>query len=249
MSSIPPTRRVPFVVALAVLLAALPAVASHHLGPPAGHPGTAGPGGAEGLVLESMNAGGYTYVRVKSAEGEVWAAGPLVAVDVGDRVRLVRGVPMKDFHSDSLDRTFESIRFVTAIEVVARSGGGSAEEIVADVHGKGASHEAGNVEPVARAEGGFTIEEIFARSSELDGAQVSVRGRVVKFSAKILGRNWIHIQDGTGGDGTDDLTVTSSSVVEPGQVVLVRGTVAVDRDFGMGYHYELLIEEATVTAD
>jgi hypothetical protein len=102
---------------------------------------------------------------------------------------------------------------------------------------------------VAKSDGGVTIEELYARKSELTGKAVIVRGRVVKYNSGILGRNWVHIQDGTGAGGTHDLTVTTDDTVSVGDVVLVRGTAAVDRDFGMGYRYDLIVEEADVTAE
>ena len=102
-----------------------------------------------------------------------------------------------------------------------------------------------HVEDVARAEGGYTVEELLSRSSELDGQQVKVRGRVVKFTPDIMGTNWMHIQDGTPGD----LAVTSDTTVAKGDLVLVQGTLSVDRDFGAGYRYPAIIEQATVTRE
>ncbi len=73
-----------------------------------------------------------------------------------------------------------------------------------------------------------------------------VRGKVVKFNAGILGHNWIHLQDGSGGNGTNDLTITTDATVKVGDVVTMRGTVALNRDFGAGYNYPLILENATV---
>ena len=210
--------------------------------PPAG-------AGYKGEVVETMNSGGYTYVRVKQADGEIWAAGPQTAIAVGDVVTFGKGATMPNFHSPSLDRTFESIEFVGAIKVVSDPGASSDKDPVASAHATGIRPETAAVEPVAKAEGGVTIEELYARKSELTGKAVVVRGRVVKYNSGILGRNWVHIQDGTGTGGTHDLTVTTDDTASVGDVVLVRGTAAVDRDFGMGYRYDLIVEEADVTAE
>jgi hypothetical protein len=72
---------------------------------------------------------------------------------------------------------------------------------------------------------------------------------VVKYNAAILGKNWFHLQDGSGktADGTNDLTITTEAAVAVGDIVTVTGTVAIDRDFGAGYTYALMLEDATVT--
>ena len=59
----------------------------------------------------------------------------------------------------------------------------------------------------------------------------------------------IHIQDGTGESGTNDLTVTTSAIVNKGDTVVISGTLVIDRDFGYGYSYEVIIEDADVTVE
>ncbi len=85
----------------------------------------------------------------------------------------------------------------------------------------------------------------------LAGKPVSVRGKVVKYNANILGKNWLHIQDGSGSadNGDNDLTVTTSTPVALGATVLVTGNVSTNRDFGAGYKYSVIIEDANVTVE
>jgi len=213
------------------------------------HVAAGAPGSIAGTVLETVDAGGYTYVRLDTGGGEIWAAGPKTAVRVGDRVELSPGATMTNFHSDSLDRTFASIQFVSAIRVGGGSDDAARGNALAQAHGGSVPASAERVEPVPRAEGGLTVVELHERKRDLAGKPVSVRGRVVKLNNGILGRNWIHVQDGTGASGTHDLTVTTDAKVRIGDVVLVRGTAAVDRDFGMGYRYDLIVEDATVTVE
>jgi hypothetical protein len=61
--------------------------------------------------------------------------------------------------------------------------------------------------------------------------------------------NWIHIQDGTEHDGQFDLTVTTNQTAEPGEIIIVRGRIALNRDFGYGYSYEVLMEDAEISVD
>jgi hypothetical protein len=105
---------------------------------------------------------------------------------------------------------------------------------------------------IARAEGGKTVAELYAERSALAGQTVSVRGKVVKANANIMGMNWLHVRDGSGVEGTNDLTVTtpgSGPMPGIGDTVLATGPVVVDKDLGMGYQYPVLIEGATVSVE
>jgi len=108
------------------------------------------------------------------------------------------------------------------------------------------SVEAGSI-PVA--EGGVTIEGLFAKKADLVGQAVTVRGKVVKATMGVMGTNWYHLEDGTGAAGSNDLTVTSDGMAKVGDVVVIAGTVGTDKDFGMGYKYDVIVEKATLTAE
>jgi hypothetical protein len=77
---------------------------------------------------------------------------------------------------------------------------------------------------------------------------VTVRGQVVKFTPAVLGKNWVHLRDGSGSvsDGSDDILVTTADTARIGDIVLVKGVVRTDRDLGSGYSYKVLIEGATL---
>ena len=203
-------------------------------------------------VLETMDSGGYTYVRLETDDGEIWAAGPTTTVAVGDRIVLGDGMVMNDFHSQTLDRTFDSILFLSAL---SKPGEAGINAIAADAHEAAGAMTAKTgktvpvVEPgsVPKPEGGYTVAELYAGKADLAGREISVMGRVVKYNGGIMGKNWLHLKDGSGETGTDDLTVTTGAVVAVGDLVLVQGKVTLDKDFGAGYSYDLIIEDATVT--
>jgi RecJ-like exonuclease len=92
-----------------------------------------------------------------------------------------------------------------------------------------------------------TVETLYAQKDALSGKRVQVSGKVVKVNNGIMGKNFFHLQDGSGKAGTNDLTVTTQETVHVGDQVVVTGLVAVNRDFGAGYSYPLIVEEATVT--
>lgn len=103
---------------------------------------------------------------------------------------------------------------------------------------------------IARADGGKTVEEIYKEKDTLANGKVVVRGKVVKVNPAIMGKNWLHVRDGSGGDGTNDLTVTTAGTLpEVGEVVVVAGTVVLDQDFGMGYQYPVIVQDAEITIE
>lgn len=98
-------------------------------------------------------------------------------------------------------------------------------------------------------DGGTSIASLYADKTDFSGKEILVRGKVVKFNPGVMGKNWIHLRDGTGVEGTNDLTVTTNSVVDVGDVVLVKGALSVDKDFGFGYEYAVILEDADVTVE
>ena len=101
---------------------------------------------------------------------------------------------------------------------------------------------------IVKAEGGKTVAEVFTEKDALAGQKVAVRGKVVKTNAGIMGKDWVHVRDGSGADGTNDLTVTTTMNPLPkvGDTVLVTGTAVTNKDFGMGYQYPVMLESAEV---
>ena len=103
---------------------------------------------------------------------------------------------------------------------------------------------------IAKAEGGKTVAEVFAEKDALGGQPVTVRGKVVKVNAGIMGKNWLHVRDGSGAEGTNDLTVTTAGELPAlGATVVVTGPVTLNKDFGMGYTYDVIVEDAEVKVE
>jgi hypothetical protein len=188
----------------------------------------------EGTVVETMDAGGYTYAKLDSGAKPVWVAGPETKLAVGMKLGAMSGTLMTGFRSSTLNRTFDEIYFIASFPI---SG--------AAIPAKPAPMTA--TEKIEPAAGGQTIAQVFANVTSLAGKPVVVRGKVVKVNNQILDHNWLHIQDGTGAAGTNDLTVTTAATVALGDVVVVRGKLVTNKDFGAGYTYAVLIEEAAVS--
>lgn len=207
-----------------------------------------------GTVAETMDAASYTYMRLTTADrGEVWAAASQFPVKVGDRVELTIDMPMENFHSSALNRDFPMIYFASAAATGASPAAGDGQAALPPGHppmgmgGAKAPVEA-PTQPMAAPAGGLTIADVWAKKQALAGQTVTVHGKVMKFNGGIMGRNWVHLQDGTGSDkdGTHDLTLTTDAVVKPGDVVTLKGTLAVDKDFTAGYKYPVIVEGAQI---
>jgi len=201
-----------------------------------------------GEVVETMDASNYTYLRVKTAKGDVWAATSRTKVAVGDKVVVPLESEMRNFRSPLLNRDFPLIYFVSQI---TREGEPTAPPMaIGHGMGGGIPQDAApvKVDQVAPPAGGSSIADVWAKRASLAGKTVIVSGKVVKFNGGILGRNWLHLQDGSGkaADGTNDLTITTDGTAKVGDVITVTGTVAVDKDFTAGYAYKVMLEGARI---
>lgn len=201
-----------------------------------------------GKVVETMNSGGYTYLCIEKDGKKTWAAVLETKVTVGQEIALQPGYEMVNFTSKTLNRTFDKIIFSTG-----PASTGSAVE-TKSFHGKTVSKDtevsSGEKIQVEKAPGSdaYTVAELYEKKTGLDKKNVAVRGKVVKVSSGIMGKNWLHIQDGTGNqkDGNNDLVVTSKDLAAVGDIVTVNGTLYKDKDFGSGYKYDVIVEEASI---
>lgn len=206
-----------------------------------------------GKALEVKQVENYTYMRLQTADGELWAAIVNAKVKKGETVTVGNAIMMENFESKALKRTFRKIVFGTlggAGEAAAVPVAPAANSAPLAMYTGKKKLEKINDAPVAKASAANakTVAEIVTQSAALNGKTVSVRGKVVKYNPEIMGVNWIHLRDGSGSeaDGSNDLLVTTSATVNVGDVVTAEGVVAVDKDFGAGYSYKVLVEKATV---
>ncbi len=201
-----------------------------------------------GKVVETMNSGGYTYVCLEKKGKKTWVAVPEMKVSVGQEIALQPGAEMANFPSKTLNRTFDRIIFSPGLALPQSASG--TEASMAGHGSMGSSAPAGKNVKVEKAAGAdaYTVGEIFAKRKALHQKTVVVRGKVVKVSAGIMGANWIHVQDGTGDakKSTHDLVVTSEELPSVGDVVTFKGTVSMDKDFGAGYRYDVIVEKASI---
>ncbi len=191
-------------------------------------------------VEEVIQTSNYTYLKVSENGAENWIAVTKQEAAKGETYYYDKAMEMKNFNSKELDRTFESIYFVQEI---------SKEPIIADVKvpadhkGKGDGTKTEGIS-VAPADGSVSIADLYAKRDDFAGKVIKMKGQVVKVNDEVMGKNWIHIQDGTGSEGDFDLTITTQDKAEVGDVVTFEGTITLKKDFGYGYFYEVIMEDA-----
>ncbi len=266
-------------------------------------------------IIEFKDVTNYTYLLLEDKTGKVWAAIPKTPVKTGDEIAISDIAVMKDFHSKTLEKTFDLILFAVPSEghPFKESGGeivsempsgmmpgkmppammsqaatphaamppqaampphGTMPQTAMPPHGTmpqtvmphgttphgtmpamGDSTKKSKAIPedikVSKAVGedAYTIEEIYSKKEELSQKTITVRAIVVKFMPQIMGKNWIHLQDGTGSAeiGNNDIAVSTLETAKIGEEVIVKGTLGIDKDFGMSCAFGVLIEEATIT--
>ncbi len=201
-------------------------------------------GGSDNLkavVKEVVQTSSYTYLRVDKSKQEQWIAIPKQDIKEGAVIYYEDGLEMNNFESPELHRVFETVYFVSEI---------SDQPIKKSVAGgmQGTTPQKPMISKqnikIDQPEGGISIGELFAKREAYSGKIVKVRGQVTKVNAQIMGRNWVHLQDGTSSGENFDLTVTTDHVPQVGDVVTYSGVLSLDKDFGAGYFYPLIIEEA-----
>lgn len=245
-----------------------------------------------GIVKETMNGGGYTYISL-SVNGETrWIAGPKTEVSVGSTISIAPPMPMTNFKSEALNREFETIYFTGKIfnsdgstkqdsiphksqvmPEMAKSGAadphagvdmgakkadphagvdmakteiGTENTTTPNSHVNTAAKKSEPIKGIKKAKNGKTIDDVLKQKKELAGKSVKIRGKVIKFTAEVMNKNWIHIKDSsTGGD----LTITTAEKAKVGDTIIVDGKIAINKDFGYGYLYDVILEDAKVTIE
>ena len=193
-------------------------------------------------VVDKIEVKDYNYLQVSENKKEYWIAVPTMPIDVGETVYFSKYTVMSDFKSNTINRSFDEILFVDD----ARKSPTPDEMKKIHTDALTIDKKKVKIEPAAK---GKTIEQIYSQKNDLKGQIVKVRGKVVKFNKQIMKRNWIHIQDGTGSENNFDLVVTSNDEANVGDVITAEGKLAVDKDFGSGYFFPVIIEEAKIEKD
>jgi len=213
-----------------------------------------------GKVLEIKPAMGYKYLKIDEEGKEIWVAIANAPVKIGDKIGYDKKTKMTNFKSKTLDQEFKEVYFASEVYLPQQATGpksmkqmlglGAAKK---DPHaGMGRSmspepEEETPAKPFVKKDA-YTVEEIHMWRKSLKDQIISIKGSVYKVSRGIMKLDWVHVGDGTGNEKklTDDLVFTASSAkVEKGDKIIAKGKVIVDKDFGYGYFYKVIIQDAS----
>jgi hypothetical protein len=203
---------------------------------------TAQPTGMRAVkVLETMDASNYTYMKVDENGKTLWIAATQMDVKEGETLYFSKSMEMKNFNSETLNRTFESILFVD--DLSKQPGTPKTKQ----------PHPVPMTEKeeikVEKPKDGYSIGEVFGSMNKISGKNIKVKGKIVKYNPGIMGTNWIHIQDGTAHNEDFDLLITSDTEVQVGQIITAQGKLITNKDFGSGYKYKALVENAKISIE
>ena len=203
-------------------------------------------------VTEVVQASNYTYMKVKENANERWVAVTKQDVNVGDVYYYDEALQMTNFSSKDLDRTFDEIYFINTISKTPMiespmMGGGAPGGGMPAHSGKVETQKLSSI-TLEKSGNEVTIGDIYNNRSDYASKEFEIRGVVVKVNPEVMGKNWIHIQDGTNGNGEYDLTITSQDMANKGDEVVFKGKVTLNKDFGSGYSYDVIMEGATLVS-
>ncbi|MBK9109661.1 MAG: hypothetical protein IPM92_15130 [Saprospiraceae bacterium] len=187
------------------------------------------------LVEEVLQTSKYTYLYVKEGELSQWIAISKADVSKGAEVVYTGGLKMKAFQSSELNRTFDELLLVSNIKLAGAQNPNLFDELQ-----KGKTD--GPKEKIQAVAGAVKIAEIFSNPEKYKGKKIIVSGRCTKINFQIMGKNWIHLEDESGSKST--LTITSQDAIEAGRSGVFEGVIALNKDFGAGYKYDVIMEEA-----
>jgi len=197
----------------------------------------------QGVIQKFLQTSDYTYVLVKANADTNWLAITKIPVKTGQTLYYNKGLEMKNFHSKELNRTFAVVSLVQEASTNPTSNVQTGNQPAQQSIKPKTNRENINIKPVS---GGISIAELYAGKAKYSGKIVKIRGKVTVSNANIMEKNWAHIQDGTSNDGHFDLTVTTQNKIRLGDVVTFEGKITINKDFGAGYFYPVIMEDAKV---
>jgi len=201
------------------------------------------------VVQEVLHVNAYSYIRVIENGQENWIAAPTTSVEIGKTYYYGKAMEMKNFESKELGKTFGTVYFV---ERISKSAAEATMPLTENPHANSTIPEPTKpviekkeikVEKLANS---ISIAELLKNKEKYNNTVVTLKGEVTKYNADIMKLNWFHVQDGSDFEGEFDLTITTSEVVKEGDIVIFKGKVTLNKDFGAGYFYKIIVENAEI---
>ncbi len=202
-------------------------------------------------VIETIQTSNYTYLHVKENDSVKWLAVPLMTASQGETYYYTGGWPMKDFESKELHRKFDQVLFLGSVSKDPNMSNNGNPHGNLPLNYDSTKPYKRTIAPESKkdikvdmANGGISIAELYANKEIYSGKTVKIKGQVTKYTQQIMGKNWIHLQDGTEKNGKFELVITSLAEVKTGDIVTIEGKICLNKDFGYGYLFDLIMENA-----
>ena len=198
----------------------------------------------EVIVEETLDTEKYSYLQVKEGEEKFWIAISKRDISVGETYIYKGGLLKRNFFSREFNRVFETVYLVSNIRKKINPNSTASNGEMAEKIPVAESLPDLKVEKIEPTSGAISLADLFSNMPDYNGQTIKITGKCMKVNPKIMNRNWIHIQDGSGENL--DLTVTTMENIPLGAVVSLEGKIALDKDFGAGYRYDIIMEEAVM---
>lgn len=213
-----------------------------------------------GKILEIKPAMGYKYLKIDENGTQLWVAIANAPVAIGDKIGYDKKTMMQNFQSKTLNQKFKEIFFASDVYLPKKVQKPQSMKAMLGLSPSKKDPHAGMGRDMTPTEEGktaaqpfvkkdaYTVEEIHMWRKDLKDQTISIKGSVFKVSHAIMKLDWVHLGDGTGNEKklTDDLVFTAASTtINQGDKVIATGKVIVDKDFGYGYFYKVIIQDAS----
>lgn len=199
------------------------------------------------LATETLNTKKYVYIKVTENGNTFWIATAKQPIEIGKNYYYRNPLLKTNFESREHNRMFDSIYLVSNL-VSHNHGTGNLTADFSKPTPKTETSQKQVIEThtntVVEHKGSLKIAELVANPKQYEGKTVQLSGKVVKVNPNIMKRNWLHLQDGS--KNNYDLVVTSNTFVPEGQTVTMRAKVSLNKDFGAGYRYDLILEDGVL---
>ena len=198
-------------------------------------------------VNEVLPATRYVYLNVSEGESKFWIATRKQEVKKGDTYFYRGGLLKTNFESKEYNKVFDTIYLVSNLITQDHSKNtGTLSTGAKNNESKTLQKEVipTHTDKVVEHKGSIKIAELVKDPKKYEGHTIQLSGTCVKVNPGIMDRNWIHLQDGSQDDY--DLVITSNIFVPEGSNITIRATVVLNKDFGAGYSYELILENGTL---
>jgi len=177
------------------------------------------------IVQEVIQVSNYTYLHVLEDGAKKWIAVPTIDAKTGDSYFYKRDIEIPDFESKELGRKFDAMLFLGFISNANTVDKNTVTNPANDC---------------------ISIAELYKNKQLYAGKKVKVKGKITKYSGVIMEKNWLHLEDGTHFERDNDLTITCQENITEGDVVIFEGVIAINKDFGGGYFYKVIMEDAVI---